>query len=102
MLARGSKGSDVSELQLNLMKLGFNPGACSGFYDARTEEAVMIFQKENGIPISGITDRNTEERIYQLLRRMSVNATGNGSRLSQNPRRKCDRMEPSPCRTISP
>ncbi len=72
MLARGSKGSDVMELQLNLMKLGFNPGACSGFYDARTEEAVMLFQKENSIPISGIADRLTEERIYHLLRRMSV------------------------------
>lgn len=27
MLARGSKGVDVMELQLNLMKLGFNPGS---------------------------------------------------------------------------
>ena len=72
MLARGSQGSDVLELQLNLMKLGYNPGSCNGFYDARTEEAVMLMQKDSKIPISGIVNQKTEKLIYQLLRQMST------------------------------
>lgn len=72
MIARGSKGSDVLELQLNLMKLGYNPGSCNGFFDARTEEAVMLLQKDSNIPISGIVNQETENLIYRQLRQMSM------------------------------
>lgn len=72
MLARGSRGVDVMELQLNLMKLGFNPGSSNGFYDARTEEAVMLFQKHYNLPISGIANQETMQHIYRLLKQMSV------------------------------
>lgn len=72
MIARGSKGSDVLELQLNLMKLGYNPGSCTGFFDARTEEAVMLLQKDGNIPISGIVNQETENLICRQLRKMSM------------------------------
>ena len=76
MLARGSKGPDVMELQLNMMKLGYNPGSCNGFFDARTEEAVMLLQRDNNIPIIGLLNKETENLIYQLLRRMSAEQRG--------------------------
>lgn len=66
MLARSSRGERVKELQLILITQGYFPGPPSGFYDARTEESVMLFQKEHNLTISGTVNRETECLIYKL------------------------------------
>lgn len=38
----------------------------SGVYDDRTEQAVMQFQREYGLPVTGKVDRMTWEKIYEL------------------------------------
>lgn len=67
MLARGSKGIDVIDIKKNLFQLGYNPGGDDGFFDIRTEEAIMQFQHENGLPVTGIADYITQARIYNLI-----------------------------------
>lgn len=67
MLARGSMGIDVIEMKRNLLRLGYNPGGNDDFYDIRTEEAIMQFQQENGLPVTGIADYLTQSRIYHFI-----------------------------------
>lgn len=73
MLARGSKNLEVKKLQHNLKDLGFNPGSENGFYDTRTEEAVMFFQKHHNLKISGIVDEDTEKMILDLMKEYEQN-----------------------------
>jgi len=46
--------------------LGYTPGAEDCFFDIRTEEAVMQFQRQNGLPVTGIADYSTRVMIYSL------------------------------------
>ncbi|WP_459998416.1 peptidoglycan-binding domain-containing protein [Paradesulfitobacterium aromaticivorans] len=48
-LRRGSRGTDVQELQVLLQRLGYNPGPVDGIFGARTEQAVIQFQRNNGL-----------------------------------------------------
>ena len=49
MLARGSKGVDVKELQQNLTRLGLSPGSSDGIFGSKTEDAVLKFQQKYGL-----------------------------------------------------
>ncbi len=53
-LRRGSKGRDVQELQVLLKKLGYDPGPTDGVFGQRTEQAVIRFQKDNGLVQDGV------------------------------------------------
>lgn len=68
MLARGSQGIDVKELQTNLKTLGFDPGAVDGHYGPKTEGAVMKFQGAYGLRIDGIAGAKTQAKIMELIR----------------------------------
>ena len=43
----------VVRLQVELKKLGYQPGAADGSFGARTRAAVTAFQKDNGLPQTG-------------------------------------------------
>ena len=73
MLARGSSGENVKKLQLDLTKLGYNPGTYSGFYDMRTEEAVMLFQMEHNLAVNGVINLDTMELIINLISKLVYN-----------------------------
>ena len=64
-LKNGSAGTDVRELQEQLVKLGFDVGSCGvdGDYGADTEKAVKLFQKANGLEASGVYDDATHARL---------------------------------------
>jgi peptidoglycan hydrolase-like protein with peptidoglycan-binding domain len=62
-LARGSKGSDVVEVQKRLAAHGFYNGNFDGIYGGGTREAVRAFQKANGLRPSGNVDAATYKAL---------------------------------------
>lgn len=67
VLRLGSRGSDVMEIQALLQKLGYNPGIVDGVFGFQTAQAVMQFQRNNGLTPDGVVGENTH-RILQRYR----------------------------------
>ena len=42
------------ELQKRLTALGFSTGGSDGRFGARTYEAILAYQKKNGLPLDGV------------------------------------------------
>jgi N-acetylmuramoyl-L-alanine amidase len=63
LLATGSTGESVSELQAILKLLGFYQGAVDGSYSQPTLEAVAQFQSAAGISADGITGPSTWQKL---------------------------------------
>ena len=55
-LRRGSSGTEVNGLQLILQRLGYNPGVPDGIFGMNTMQAVIQFQKDNGLKPDGVVD----------------------------------------------
>lgn len=69
LLSRGSKGDAVKRLQQNLMKLGYKlpKYADDGDYGTETYEQVVKFQKDNGLPVTGIYTEDTDKVMLEKL-----------------------------------
>lgn len=67
VLRLGSRGSDVMEIQVLLQKLGYKPGIVDGVFGFQTAQAVMQFQRNNGLTPDGVVGENTH-RILQRYR----------------------------------
>ena len=70
MLQLGDSDADdgmsyIVFLQNRLIELGYLHDTADGTYGANTEVAVRQFQKNNGLPVTGIADSATQNRIYQ-------------------------------------
>ena len=57
--AYGSKGKEVSRIQLKLCELGYYTLECDGVFGKGTERAVMDFQKNNNLDCDGIAGSKT-------------------------------------------
>ena len=57
-------GTSVAQLQQALTDLGFYSGPIDGRYSAATIEAVRAFQRELGVPDTGVIDVATLQAIY--------------------------------------
>lgn len=55
-LRAGSKGKDVLALQRALIQHGYNPGILDAFFGTGTENALRAWQKDHGVPVTGIVD----------------------------------------------
>lgn len=55
----GSRGTEVTQIQQRLQELGYDPGAADGIYGTRTQNAVIAFQKDQGLDADGIAGKNT-------------------------------------------
>jgi N-acetylmuramoyl-L-alanine amidase len=64
-------GDDVAELQRSLLTLGFDCGRVNGAYDPTTVAAVREFQRNVGLPATGVTDLPTVQALNRLNRRMA-------------------------------
>ena len=53
LLKKGSKGTQVVQLQLMLNMLGYNCGSADGVFGAKTDAAVRLFQEKNNLTIDG-------------------------------------------------
>ncbi len=67
MLAKGSSGNDVTELQTALSMLGFSV-AIDGKFGKATERAVREFQKREGLKVDGVVGPKTEAKLVEDLR----------------------------------
>lgn len=85
----GSTGSEVSKIQSRLKEWGYYNGAVDGIYGTKTRDAVIKFQKKNGLTPDGIAGSKTLAAIgigggnsynsadYELLARIiSAEARG--------------------------
>lgn|GEM_PF-2330188 len=67
-LRRGDLGQDVELLQYRLQRVGYQrpdgtPLPQHGEYDATTEQAVRQFQRDRGLPDTGVADPTTQQTI---------------------------------------
>lgn len=68
-LYKGCISEDVRTLQNNLIALGYDVGAdgADGDFGGKTEQAVVQFQKDNGLEVDGIVGPATKAMIDQKL-----------------------------------
>lgn len=59
----GSKGSEVTNIQQRLKNWGYFNGPVTGNYGTLTTEAVKKFQESHGLPVTGVADAATLEKI---------------------------------------
>ena len=88
-LKSGCDGAVVRELQQNLTTLGVYNGPVTGLFRQLTENAVINFQRRNGINPIGIVGPKTQAAIRLALNSQQVNSSevsGNGN----PPGRFCD------------
>ena len=55
---------EVEDLQRRLLELGYFTGTVDGYFGSVTKNAVMAFQRVNGLPENGVVDRQTREVLY--------------------------------------
>lgn len=71
----GSRGEEVKNIQTRLKKWGYYEGSIDGIYGTATKNAVIQFQKKNGLTADGIAGPKTLEKIG-LPTNESSNSTG--------------------------
>ena len=72
---RGETGAFITLLQFVLQELGIlydtlPPTSLSGVYDTDTESAVREFQKISRLPVTGLVNRNTWNRLAEEYNRL--------------------------------
>jgi hypothetical protein len=67
ILKKGSKGTDVKELQRALKELGYNVGVSDGHFGAATQRQVELFQEANDLYGDGIVGKGTLSILNELL-----------------------------------
>lgn len=65
-LSKGTKGSEVKELQRRLNKLGADL-AEDGIFGPKTEKALNEFKEKYGLAVDGIYDEATRKNMWDLL-----------------------------------
>ena len=65
-LKYGSSGNDVKTLQQKLIDNGYDVGSsgADGVFGKNTQNAVMKYQKDNGLTVDGIAGKNTLGALY--------------------------------------
>lgn len=62
-LSSGMSGSEVTELQNNLVAAGYLARTVDGDYGSTTAMAVRLFQEDKGLPVTGTADDATQNAI---------------------------------------
>ena len=63
-MKKGNTGTQVTQLQSELIRLGYLKSKASGTYDADTISAVRAFQKKNGLTANGTADKATQDLLF--------------------------------------
>ena len=71
-LKQGSRGSDVKQLQKNLIGMGYLDGSADGIYGAKTKTAVSEFQKDFGLSADGTAGDATQFALRSAIVRVQV------------------------------
>lgn len=67
LIRRGSRGSNVAELQKTLSSLGYSCGTPDGINGAMTESAIKSFQRDNKLLVDGLFGRQSYDMLNKLL-----------------------------------
>ncbi len=67
ILKVGSKGTEVTELQKNLTKLGYDTKGTDGIFGNDTKNAVLSFQRAHNLTADGIVGAGTQSAIVKAL-----------------------------------
>lgn len=65
-LKKGSRGTEVKQLQTELKKLGYYNGKIDGIFGNGTLKAVKTFQRRNGLKEDGIAGQQTQQKLYAV------------------------------------
>jgi peptidoglycan hydrolase-like protein with peptidoglycan-binding domain len=68
LMARGSSGDRVRDLQARLKQIAWFSGPVTGTYAAATASAVQGFQGKRAIPVTGEVDQRTWDRLTAMTR----------------------------------
>lgn len=63
VLKNGSRGSEVKEVQRKLKQWGYYNGSVDGVFGKGTRDAVVAFQKKNGLKADGIVGKATYKAL---------------------------------------
>ncbi len=66
-LSLGGKGSAVTQLQKDLTKLGFYTNNIDGYFGSKTHDAVVSFQKSQGLKTDGLVASKTRTALNNAL-----------------------------------
>ena len=75
----GSTGSDVLYIQTALKKLGYYSGSLTGHYGNKTTQAVMDFQRDNGLSADGVVGNKTMAKIREAYNAALSGGSSSGS-----------------------
>jgi len=59
----GARGQDVQEVQRKLKQWGYYNGNVDGIFGQRTYDAVVRFQRKNGLKADGVVGRDTKAAL---------------------------------------
>ena len=68
----GSTGAYVRLLQSILNQIGYNAGTVDGIFGRQTQQAVLAFQRNNGLAADGIVGPNTWAALDKFIRGYNV------------------------------
>ncbi len=83
ILRQGAQGGEVKEVQRRLKRWGYYSGSVDGVFGAGTKNAVIAFQKKNGLTADGVVGKSTYQALgmnssYEVLAGQSQNAGQTG------------------------
>ncbi|MBQ7866874.1 MAG: peptidoglycan-binding protein [Clostridia bacterium] len=64
LLKKGDDGESVKAMQQRLKELGYYNGSVDGDFGGGTEEAVRLFQSQNGLDVDGVAAKKTFSLLY--------------------------------------
>jgi hypothetical protein len=80
----GVSADDIKKAKEALKAKGLNPGPMDGTLDAKTQQALRDFQKANKLPVTGVLDHQTAEKLGVTLGKGSIPERGMGSSLPKD------------------
>ena len=78
-LRRGDTGYNVRLLQSYLTRLGYQSGPIDGIFGERTEVAVRQFQRERGLPETGVISQSTLSALQNCSCFPQIRTAGSGN-----------------------
>ena len=66
ILKQGARGNITKLLQMKLLSLGYSTNGIDGIFGTGTKNAVMTFQKANGLVADGIVGENTWRKLLNI------------------------------------
>ncbi len=83
ILKQGSQGGEVKEVQRRLKRWGYYAGSVDGVFGVGTKNAVIAFQKKNGLTPDGVVGKSTYKALgmnssYEVLAGQSQNTENVG------------------------